>query len=86
MDKLQSESLSFKQITGLRIESQFITKEHFTQPLTQFTTNDTSRYKVGKNMMSYRLKVINNEIELDDLNRSFNSFKVLMKKKCLQPL
>ena len=60
--------------------------QNFNQRLTKFTTNDTSRYKFGKNMMSNRLKVINNEIELDDLNRSFNSFKVLMKKKYLQPL
>ena len=40
--------------------------QNFNQRLTKFTTNDTSRYKVGKNMMSNRLKVISNEIELDD--------------------
>ena len=30
--------------------------------------------------MSNRLRVINNEIELSDLNKSYNAFKMLMKK------
>ena len=54
--------------------------QNFSGRLTKFITTDTSRYKIGKNRMSNRLRVINNEIELSDLNKSYNAFKMLMKK------
>ena len=54
--------------------------QNFNHRLTKFITTDTSGYKIGKNRMSNRLRVINNEIELSDLNKSFNAFKMLMKK------
>ena len=54
--------------------------QNFNSRLTKFITTDTSRYKIGKNRMSNRLRVINNEIELSDLNKSYNAFKMLMKK------
>ena len=37
-------------------------------------------FKRVVNRISNRLRVINNEIELSDLNKSYNAFKMLMKK------
>ena len=44
------------------------------------------KHSEGYDRIPQRVIIDDNEIELDDLNRSFNSFKVIMKKKYLQPL
>ena len=45
-----------------------------------FEIQNLSVYKVGNNTLSYRLSCINKRIELDSLNLSFNSYKILCKK------
>ena len=44
-----------------------------------FLTTDTSKFKIGKNIASNRLKLINNKIKLKDLNDKMSAFKVKMK-------
>ena len=44
-----------------------------------FITKDISKFKIGKNMASNRLKLINNKIKLKDLNDKMSAFKVKMK-------
>ena len=41
-------------------------------------------YLVGNNLLSVRLTILNNKIELDDLNLSLDEFKVKFKKIMLQ--
>ena len=45
---------------------------------TTFLT-DTSKFKIGRNIASNRLKLINNKIKLKDLNDKMPTFKVKMK-------
>ena len=40
---------------------------------------DVSNVRVGRNILSNRLTVINNKIEYDWLNKSLNSFKLICK-------
>ena len=47
-----------------------------------FRTFNNSNYKIGKNnMLSNRLVVLNNKIEIDWLNKEKNSYKLLCKQK-----
>ena len=41
---------------------------------------NVSNYKVGENLLTNRLKSLNNKIEFNWLNESFNSYKVKCKK------
>ena len=54
--------------------------QNFNQHLTKFITTDQSDYRIGKNLMANRLTLVNNSIELTDLNKSYNWFKIIMKK------
>ena len=42
-------------------------------------TVDKSRFKVGKNILSNRLKAVNNKMDLKLLSDSYNSYKIKMK-------
>ena len=59
--------------------------------MSKFITTDDSRYKVGKNQLANRMTILNNTIELCDINKSFNTYKLTMKNysyrflKTLQP-
>ena len=49
-----------------------------------FQISDYSRLKVGKNVLANRLRILNNQIDLDWLNLSLNSFKIKMKNVFLK--
>ena len=57
--------------------------QSFSTRCTKFKIFDVSNVRVGKNILSNRLALINNEIEYDWLNKSLNSYKVLCKKQFL---
>jgi hypothetical protein len=38
--------------------------------------NDTSKFKIGKNFLVKRLRIINGKIKLDDLNLPLEAFKI----------
>ena len=44
---------------------------------------DTSNIRIGKNILSNRLTIMNNEIEFDWLNKSLNSYKLICKSQFL---
>ena len=46
----------------------------------KFHITDTSRLKIGINIMSNRLKVLNDKIDLDWLNLNLTSYKLKMKE------
>ena len=46
-----------------------------------FRVVEMNRYKLGKNKLSNRLKILNNNIDLDTLNESLVQYKLKMKKK-----
>ena len=48
-----------------------------------FITVENSRYKVGKNIVSNRFKILNNEFILSNLNDSYTYFKIKMRKQYL---
>ena len=50
---------------------------------THFTTSSTNNFKIGNNILSNRLSVLNNIINLEWLNLSINSFKIKCKKLLL---
>ena len=45
-----------------------------------FNITPSGNYKIGNNILSNRLSVLNNKIELDWLNQSLQSFKITCKK------
>ena len=49
-----------------------------------FQISDYSKLKVGKNVLANRLRILNNQIDLDWLNLSLNSFKIKMKNVFLK--
>ena len=49
----------------------------------KFITIDNARFKIGQNKACYRLKIINNQTNLIDMNDSVNTFKIKMKKQFL---
>ena len=57
--------------------------QNLTSRQTMFNIIKTNNYLVGNNILSNRLSVINNKIELNDLNMSLDSFKVKYKKEFL---
>ena len=54
--------------------------QNFNERNQKFITIDSSKFKIGKNIASNRLRSINNKIELKDLNDKMPSFKIKMKK------
>ena len=54
--------------------------QNLTSRQTMFNIVKTNNYLVGNNILSNRLSVINNKIELNDLNMSLDSYKVKYKK------
>ena len=61
---------------------------NFNQILTSrsrsFQIIKTNKYKVGNNLLSSRLTVVNNKIDLNDFNLPLASFKIKYKKLMLQ--
>ena len=61
---------------------------NFNQILTSrqrtFQITKTNKYKVGNNLLSSRLSVVNNKIELNDFNLSLASFKIKYKNQMLK--
>ena len=55
--------------------------QNFNNRATTVKFFDTSTYKIGKNLLANRFKILNNEIQYDWLNMSLESFKI--KCKCL---
>ena len=49
-----------------------------------FQISDYSKLKVGKNVLANRLRILNNQIDLDWFNLSLNSFKIKMKNVFLK--
>ena len=58
----------------------------FTTRQTKFNLIKTGKYKVANNILSNRLTVLNNKIELADLNLSLNIFNHKYKQTLLAPL
>ena len=54
-------------------------QQNFNERRTKVMIFDTSQRKIGKNISSNRLKIINGLIELEWLNLSMNSFKIRCK-------
>ena len=48
--------------------------------MTKFSTRRINKLKVGMNILSNRLTIINNKINLDWLNLSVDSYKVKCKR------
>ena len=48
-----------------------------------FNITSSGKYKIGNNILSNRLSVLNNKIELNWLNQSLESFKITCKKNFL---
>ena len=55
-------------------------QQNLTSRQTKFIITKTNNYLVGNNILTSRLSVLNNKIELKDLNLSLDSFKVKYKK------
>ena len=54
--------------------------QNFNRRVAKFISTDESRYRIGKNQLSNRLTILNNAIELNDINKTYNSYKLIMKK------
>ena len=61
---------------------------NFNQILTShhknFQITKTIKYKAGNNLLSSRLTVVNNKIELNDFNLSLETFKIKYKNQMLK--
>ena len=55
----------------------------FTSRQKTFQVIKNNNYKVGNNLLSSRLSIVNNLIDLNDLNLSINAFKIKYKKLLL---
>ena len=55
----------------------------FTSRQTKFNTIPNNNFKVGNNLLSTRLTIVTNQIDLLDLNLTLNSFKIKYKKLML---
>ena len=60
-------------------------KQTFNFRQSKFNIIKSSNYKVGNNILSNRLSILNNKIELADLNLSLDSFKYKYKMSILAP-
>ena len=60
-------------------------KQMFTTRQTKFNAIKTGNYKIASNILTNRLTVKNNKIELADLNMSLDSFKCKYKQILLVP-
>ena len=56
------------------------TQQNFNTQNEKLHITDTSRLKIGINMICNRLKVLNDRINLDWLNLSLTSYKLKMKE------
>jgi hypothetical protein len=45
---------------------------------------DTSKFKIGKNLLVNRLRILNGKIKLDDFNLSLEAFKINYKELFLR--
>ena len=59
-------------------------KQTYSQRQTKFYLIKSNNYKVGNNILTNRLAILNNKINLEDLNLSLNGFKVKYKEILLQ--
>ena len=61
---------------------------NFNQAITSRETNfnllKSNKTKIGNNLLSTRLTILNKKVKLDDLNMSLDSFKIKYKKILLQ--
>ena len=55
-----------------------------TRQKTKFQTVKSNNYKVGNNLLSSQLSIINNKIDLFDFNLSSESFKIKYKNQMLK--
>ena len=55
-------------------------QQNFNARMKMFHINDCSKLLVGRNIVSNRLNVLNNQIDLDWLNLSLNSFELKVKE------
>ena len=67
-------------ITIFRMDGSHNFKQTFGQRQTKFFIINPSRFKIGNNILTNRLTILNNKVFLDDLNLSLNSFKVKYKE------
>ena len=56
------------------------TQQNFNGRINKFLVSNVSNYKIGKNQMVNRFCVLNNQIDLNWLNLSFNSYKIKCKE------
>ena len=62
----------------MNVQQNFIARNNL------FLISDYSKLKVGKNVLANRLRILNNQIDLDWFNLSLNSFKIKMKNVFLK--
>ena len=55
-----------------------------TQRQTNFYVIKNNKFRIGNNILTNRISILNNKIELKDLNMSLPDFKVLYKSKLLK--
>ena len=55
-------------------------QQNFSSRSNMFQINDYSNIRIGKNMISNRLNVLNNQISLGWLNQSLISYKLKLKE------
>ena len=76
----------FKIYNGSSMDKDWIDmniQQNFNARQTNFHITDSSRLKVGKNIISNRMTILNNKINLDWLNLSLTSFKLKIKSQFL---
>ena len=59
-------------------------KQTYSQRQTKFYLIKSNNYKIGNNILTNRMAILNNKINLEDLNLSLNGFKVKYKEILLQ--
>ena len=60
------------------------TEQAFNDRVQTIKVFDNSRLKIGKNLLLNRMTILNNELNYDLMNVSYNSFKVKCKEKFLK--
>ena len=58
--------------------------QNFNRRVAKFKSTDESRYRIGKNQLSNRLTKQNKAVECNDINKTYNSYKLIMKKQFFQ--
>ena len=57
-----------------------------TSRVSNFNLLKSNKTKIGNNLLSTRLTILNKKVKLDDLNMSLDSFKIKYKKILLQQI